>query len=51
MKKFLAGVVAFGLVASSLSAASVSSIENNGNINGVPSSVVQCSSGGRHVIY
>lgn len=51
MKKFLIGVLAFGLVASSLSAATVSSIENNGNINGVPSSVVQCSSGGRHVIY
>jgi len=41
MKKFLAGVAVFGLVASSLSAASVSSIENNGNINGAPSSVVQ----------
>ena len=50
MKKFLVGVLSlavFGAVAY----AGINGIRSNGNISGVPSYQVTCSSGDTHIIY
>ncbi|MGS2744532.1 hypothetical protein ACU6TU_13205 [Halomonas sp. LS-001] len=50
MKSILVLALAIG-IASTSAFAGVSHIQNNGNISGVPSWSVSCSSGGSYVIY
>ena len=49
MKKVLVAVMALGVVTALY--AGVSKIRSNGNISGVPSYQVTCSSGETHIIY
>lgn len=49
MKKFLVGLLALGVT--TLLYAGVSKIRSNGNISGVPSYQVACTSGSTHIIY
>ena len=50
MKKVLAGALGLALLGS-VAYASVSDVRSNGNISGVPSYQVQCSSGRTVIIY
>ncbi len=49
MKKVLAVLLAMGI--STAVYAGVSGIRSNGNISGVPSYQIQCTSGSTHIIY
>lgn len=51
MKKVVVSAIATICLGATLNAATVSNISNNGQISGVNSSVVECSSGARHVLY
>lgn len=50
MKKLIIVAIALGIVATS-AYSGVSNIRNNGNVSGVPSYLVECSSGSDYVIY
>ena len=50
MKKMIVLAVALGIAATS-AYAGVSNIRSNGNVSGVPSYLVECSSGSSYIIY
>lgn len=50
MKKTIVAVMALGMLASAVNAG-VSGIRSNGNISGVPSYQVKCTSGSTYIIY
>lgn len=49
MKKFLVGLMVLGLTTAVY--AGVSKIRSNGNISGVPSYQITCTSGETHIVY